>query len=252
MTNYSAFTTMLSSLGTYNNIGSNSLFNFNFTDYANIRNGTYSKLMRAYYAQEVGETDKSTSSKKNNFSTSTAKATNEELAKTEELATGLVESAQSLYKSNSLFNKKSVTGEDGKVTMDYDREAIYKKMDAFISDYNSLIKQAEESDVSGIANAANSMITATEQNAKMLESIGISINESNNTLRMDKDTFLKADMSNVKALLKGTGTYAYSVAAKASLIDHYAQSESLKSNTYSRTGNYSNNYSSGSIYNNIF
>lgn len=251
MTNYSAFTTMLSSMNSTTNSSSSSMFNFNFSDYASIRNGSYSKLMRAYYEKTNDETSKLGNSKLSNFSTSTADATDEELAKTEDLATQVTESAQDLYKNSSLFNKKTTVGEDGKQTLDYDWDAIYKKLDAFVDDYNRLIDETEDSDVSKIASTTESLIQATNQNEKMLSKIGITIGEDN-SLKLDKDEFLKSDISNVKALFKGTGTYAYNVAAKASMIDSYAQSEALKANTYSSNGAYANNYSAGSIYNSLF
>ena len=55
-------------------------------------------------------------------------------------------------------------------------------------------------------------------------------------------------MDKVKKLFNGTGSYAYGVATRSSLIDSYAQSEAEKANTYGKNGKYSYNYNSGNIF----
>ena len=74
------------------------------------------------------------------------------------------------------------------------------------------------------------MIDLTDSKEKALDEIGITIN-TDNTLSIDKDTFMKADMEKVKGLFSGSGSYGYSVSAKASMIDYQAHNEVNKANT---------------------
>jgi flagellar capping protein FliD len=137
-------------------------------------------------------------------------------------------------------------------TYDYDADAIYSAVSSFVDDYNSTIKAADKSSASGITSAAESLKTATTQNEDALKELGITVDSEKSTLSIDKDTFLNADMSKAKTLFNGTGFYAYNVATKASLLNYQAQREASKANTYSSTGSYTNNYTSGSIYNSYF
>jgi len=89
------------------------------------------------------------------------------------------------------------------------------------------------------------MISLTSAYEKQLEKIGITVNKDD-TLSIDKDTFLEADMTKVKNLFNGTGSYGYNVGVKASMVDYYAQYEASKANTYGSSGYYNYNYSYGS------
>ena len=88
----------------------------------------------------------------------------------------------------------------------------------------------------------------TAGKSKDLEDIGISVDSKTGILSFDSGKFNNADMDKVKKLFNGTGSYAYSVATRASLIDSYAQSEATKSNTYGKNGKYSYNYNSGNLF----
>ena len=88
----------------------------------------------------------------------------------------------------------------------------------------------------------------TADKSKDLEDIGISVDSKTGILSFDSEKFNNADMDKVKKLFNGTGSYAYSVATRASLIDSYAQSEATKSNTYGKNGKYSYNYNSGDLF----
>lgn len=254
---YHLMSSMFSNQQTTSSLFGGGMLNFNFSDWNNIRNGTYSKLMHAYYDKSNSSDDDKSSKRASAInsaasSTSTAKATDKDLADVQEKASELTDSAQALYKNSSLFRLQETKGEDGKVTKDYNRDGIYKKITAFIEDYNALMKSASGSKVKNIANTATNMATATHQYSKLLSNIGITIDSSNNTLSIDKEKFMSANMSDVKSLFSGTGSFAYSAASKASMINSYAKTEASKANTYLGSGGYSNNYSSGNIFNSYF
>lgn len=225
--------------------GMSDMLGINYADYATIRGGSYFKLMRAYYS------DSDAASKivpKN--STSTSKEDTKTLAKIENASDNLKEAADALLDkgSKSVFKQVTTTDESGKTTKGYDTDAIYKKVDAFVKSYNSLISSAADANSSGILGSVSSMVRSTEANEKMLDKFGITIGEDNR-LSLDEDTFKKADMNLVKSMFNSTGSYGYQVSAKASMANFHAENEAAKANTYGKSGMYTYNYNTGEIYN---
>ncbi len=224
---------------------SSDLLGINYSDYATIRNGSYYKLMKAYYT--LDGSDSEVSSIVSN--TSTSKDSTKKLASIESNAESLKEAADALLEkgSKNLFEKKTVT-EDGKTSTQYDTDAIYDAVKKFADNYNDLIDATEESNTSNITNAAKRLVNLTKANEKLLEEVGITVDEDNK-LVVDEEKFKKADMDTVKSLFNTTGGYGYQVDAQASMINYYAESEASKSNTYGSYGSYTYNYSTGELYN---
>ncbi len=238
-----------------------SLGNLNFlSDYAAIKNGSYAKLMKAYYAKDSGSSTAASSSgttTNNKKSISTASDTAEVLSDVEKAADSLKESADDLITvgSKSVFAKKNVTTKDEQgfetTTKEYDVDAIYQAVSAFTNDYNNLLSKTGSSNSSSIQTRESSLINLTKSNENLLSKVGITINKDN-TLSIDEETFKNSDMNSVKTLFNGTGSYSYNVSAQASMIDYAASRETTKANTYTGLGTYSNSYSSGSIMDYIF
>lgn len=236
---------------------STDILGINYSDYSSIKSGSYQKLLRAYYS--LDDTDSSESSSttttKNQTITSTSTATDSttKLADIESNAEKLTTAADSLITvgTKSLFKETTTTDAEGNTTKGYDTDKIYQAVKAFADSYNSLVDSTESSKTSNIANAASSMVNYTKQNENLLSSIGITIDSETNEMKIDEETFKNADMSTVKSLFNGTGSYAYQVSVKASMIDYYAQNEASKANTYNSTGSYSYNYSSGSMWDSL-
>ena len=235
--------------------GSSGNANLNFlSEYASIKNGSYGKLMKAYYAKDGSSNEVSSIAKEQNKSTiSTSKDTAKTLSAIQGAADGLKESADKLISksTSSVFSKIDVESKDeyglSKTTKEYDLDAIYKSVSTFVNDYNSLIDKAGDSSTSSIANKLKSLIGTTSSNEKLLAKVGITI-DKDNTLSIDKEKFQAADMTTVKSLFNGNSSYAYRVSAQASMIDFAASTESSKANTYKGNGSYSNSYSSGSMF----
>ena len=150
--------------------------------------------------------------------------------------------------TKSVFNQTEIKKQDGVVKADYDREVIYGKVNDFVKKYNSLVDNVEASNTKSIGRNVDQMISLTDSREKTLNKIGITINKDD-TLSIDKDSFMKSNMEDVKNLFNGSGSYGYSVSAKASMIDYQAQNEASKANTYGARGSYNYNYSYGSNYN---
>ena len=94
--------------------GTSDLLGINYSDYATIRNGSYTKLMKAYYKKAASD-DPSSSSV--SAATSTSKDSSKTLANIESAADDLKKASEALRTNGdkSLFTKKQTTDKDGKV-----------------------------------------------------------------------------------------------------------------------------------------
>jgi len=230
--------------------------NLNFlSDYASIKNGSYGKLMKAYYNGESNDNVKKLANhQKTGYET---KEATKDLAKVQSSTDALKESADALLKtgSKSVFEEKDITtkGEDGKevTTKGYDKDAIYSAVSSFVKDYNSAIASANNVSDTSITNRAKSMSGLTTANSKQLEKVGIGM-KSDGTLSIDKDSFEKADMSKVKSLFQGNGSYGYQVSAQASMMNYAADHAASKAATYTGSGTYGNAMNTGDIFSSYF
>lgn len=220
---------------------SSSLGNLNFlSDYASIKNGSYGKLMKAYYnmkSDDKTDTSEKTTVKTNSTSTDTTKA----LAGMQSTTDALKESADALLEN----------GKDSVFKEDVLTEDTYKAVSDFVTDYNSVLRASDSINSTSILSRTANMVQATANNQKALEKVGITIGEDN-TLSIDKDAFLKADTADVKALFNSHNSYAYRISAQSSMINFAADNEAAKAATYDFTGAYSNNYTAGNIFNSFF
>lgn len=240
----------------FSNLGSRtagtSASNF-LADYASIKNGSYAKLMKAYYASDGKNSTLNSITKDKTQDTTDKKA----LTKVETTSDALKESADALLKtgSASLFAQKDITTKDENgvesTVKGYDTEAIYKAVNSFVSNYNSVIGAVNDTSNSAINNRATTMVNATISNSKMLNKLGITIN-SDSTLSLDKDTFMSADMSKAKSLFNGNGSYAYRVSAQASLINYAADNAATSKGLYNGAGSFSSTGKSGNLFNSYF
>ncbi len=226
--------------------GTSDLLGINYSDYATIKNGSYTKLMKAYYAKEASGDSSSSSI----TSTSTSKDSSKTLANIESAADDLKKASEALRTNGdkSLFTKKQTTDKDGKVSYEYDTDKIYKAVSEFVDSYNKMLKEGGDSNTNSILRSTKSMVNLTKANSNMLSSVGITIG-TDNKLSIDETAFKKADMNTVKSLFHTTGGFGYQTSVQAGMIESYAKSEAEKANTYNKSGMYTYNYTTGEIYN---
>ncbi len=244
---------MFSSLGSgaANVAGSNFL-----SDYASIKNGSYAKLMKAYYGGHASSAVKSAAkgSMERTKATEQTKEDKKAYSKVQTSADGLKDAADALLStgSKSVFAQKDITTKDenGKEITEkgYDTEGIYKAVSNFVTNYNAVIQSTDDADNDTISKRTGNMMNATASNLKSLLAIGININKDG-TLDLDKNTFMKSEMSTVKSLFSGNGSYGYRVSAQASLIGYAANREVNQGKLYNTKGTYSTNFSSGNLFN---
>lgn len=213
--------------------------------YASIKNGSYAKLMKAYYGKNTNDSIKglahNTIQNPNNTMTSEdAKA----ITKVQSSTDSLKESADALW----MKGKKSVFEQkDGK----YDTDAIYSAVNQFVKDYNAVVDAAGDVEHKSIQRNATNLINSSVQNGKLLGKVGITVGEDGK-LSLDQELFEKADMSTVKSLFQGNGSYGYQVSAQASMINFAADQAASKANTYTVGGTYNNAFNTGNIFNSYF
>ena len=228
---YSSYSNLFSSYNSYGNSSKNSnlsslsgLSGINFSDYSIISSGTYRKLMNAYYSND--------SSAK-----STLKAKDNPSALTSQTATTMGSTIKDVMK-DSLWEKKEFTETDEKtgektVKQDYDREAIGKALKKFTEDYNKVVEGAGNSNTMSVLRNGAWMTKTTSINSKLLSEAGITVGEDNK-LSFDQDKLDKADISAVKTLFKGYGSYASQLLNRSNAI-----ASAAGPSTYTRTGGYS-------------
>ena len=214
----------------YNNYdSSSSLFGtnsaFSVSDYSMIRSGAYKKLMKAYYSQD----------KSSNVS-SLVKNTEPASVLTAQDAASMSSSIKDVMKA-SLWEKKPVTVKDEAgnetVKQDYDREAIGKALQKFTEDYNKTIETAGNSNSMSVLRNGSWLTKSTSVNSKLLSKAGITVG-LDNKLSFDQEKLNEADISTVKSLFTGYGSYASQLLTRSNAIASAAAPSS-----YNRNGSYS-------------
>ena len=231
----SDYSSLFSSLSTSSSSSSDSTSSL-YTDWAALKNGSYAKLAKAYYSKQDSDTVDSDEAKL------TIKA-NTELKSD---ATDVKSSISSLQ-SSSLYEKKTTTDEDGNTTTDYDYDKIISALKSFAESYNSVIDAADDSDNTGILRNAAAMTTATAANQNLLSSIGIEIGEDNK-LTVNEDTVREANISDIKSLFQGGGSYGSQIESSSSELINKINAENNKLSGYTSSGTYSSTTATGSLY----
>lgn len=213
------------------------------TDWASIKNGTYGKLTKAYYGKQD---TKASSTESEDKIKETIKANSSIKSDSSSLRT-----AASALSKDSLYEKVEKKDADGNVTSDYDRDKIYKNLKSFADAYNSVIKSSVDSDNNRVLRNALSMTKNAKANANLLSDIGITINEDN-TLSVDESKVKEANISDIKSLFKGAGSFADQIDSRASEIINQINYENNKLSNYTSAGAYDAAYIVGSNYDGNF
>ncbi|MBQ9120631.1 MAG: flagellar filament capping protein FliD [Lachnospiraceae bacterium] len=253
-TNYFNYTSsMFSSFSVNSSNGSNASSSL-LGDYMSIRNGSYKKLLTAYYAKQKAE------GKENSSSTEKQNDTQKALLSTAKTDATALKNAADKLTSRSLYTKVTKTTKDETTgetttTTDYDRDAITKAVKAFAESYNKTLDSAAEQDNLTILRKAAYMTKSTAANRGNLSEIGVTVGQDNK-LTVDEEKLKKADIYMVKSLFEGSYSYAGNASKRAGDIASMAEQlikNASKSNasTYTSSGKYSA-ASTGDLYDAAF
>ncbi|MCI8991574.1 MAG: hypothetical protein HFG80_02425 [Eubacterium sp.] len=244
----SSLSTLFGGLGgsSSNSVGMDASF---LSDYSSIRNGSYYKLLKAYYSQDSDGSKTSATRAKISNNNKEAVANRTSIKKMNTTASDLKSKTYDLMRtgSKSLFKTKEVKQDDGTVKQEYDADAIYKGVKAFVDSYNAVIEQADKVDNSSVKRSTISMINTTASNEKRLAELGITVG-SDYQLTINESAFKDADMSKAQYLFQGNGSYAARVSAHSSNIMNYSVSALNSGGMYSSHGAYSSADLVGSLY----
>lgn len=205
----------------------------NFSDYASIKNGSYGKLVKAYYAEAKAD---STPDKNKNVSALAKKA--------EPDTTGLSQmkkGADSLKDAAAALNTEDLwKTEDGKVNMDKVSDAVSKFADA----YNSVVDKTSKVNSKEVAQSAKYMTGLTNTMTNALSKIGVSVGKDGK-LSVDKDALKEAGADKVKAMFAGKNTYGSEI---SNMANDMAKATVMNSSVYS--GNATLNSAMTGLFNN--
>lgn len=227
-------------------LGGNSLYS-SFGDYASIRSGSYKRLLSSYYAKsKTNQSTKKTANAYENAWNNRYSYSNRAMTAVKREADELTESARALTNqgSKSLFTEKYTTSVDAETgvkttTKGYDKDAIAKAVDTFVSDYNSAVKAGTWSSSDNVARNTAYMTRQTDIYAKSLSQVGITV-QKDKTLSVDTDKLKSADIDSLKRVFNGATSFAAQTASRASSISQSASRSASAATMYNRGGNYNN------------
>ncbi len=191
---------------------------FSLSDHYMIKNGTYKKLMKAYYATENAE------DAEDGTSTEDTRDDKTSLLGVKANAASLNNSLEDL-RSSSLYE---ATGENEKGDKTYDRDKILKNVKSFVEDYNDYIKSSSKLDNESILRKSLKMTKLTSVNSELLSQVGIEVG-GDNTLKLDEDKLKEAHVTTLNTLFAGVGSYGDQIQNTAR--QSYLQANSLAYNS---------------------
>ena len=235
-------------------------------EYNQIRNGTYGRLLKAYYKKynadgsaKTDTTDKITDKgKKSSDTVDNAK----ELDAVKNSATTLQNAAMKLAAvktgSSSLYEKKTIvdTNEDGSTSTrtDYDYDTLVKSVKSFVSAYNETLESVGTIEASSVQQKTQWMTQETSQYKDELAGVGISV-DKDGRLALDETAFRAKDMTELQEFFEGTNSVLGKIARKASGLAGAAELQATKAaSAYTANGNNypTNSMNSGTLFDSLF
>ena len=204
-------------------------------DFAAVKNGSYAKLAQKYYASGAGKK-----------TTAESVAASNKSVKNDSNAA--VDSVSKLMNRN-LYEKKSVTDEDGRESLQYDTSKILEGVKDFVKNYNSAVKDAGESANNNVLKSASRMVSQTKVYAGALSRVGINL-KSDNTFEIDETKFNNADMTDVRSLFTGSTSFGKSTQERLYQMYTAADQGTAQNAVYNQNAQYS--ISTGSMFDGLF
>ena len=237
-------------------------------EYNQIRNGSYGRLLKAYYKKFNADGTEKSSTTNKNTNTDKVKPSSDTVDTAKELdtvadkATGLQNAAMKLAAvkegSSSLYAKKTFvdTNEDGSTSTrtDYDYDTLVKSVQSFVSAYNDTLESVGSIEASSVQQKTQWMTQVTSQYKDELAGVGLSV-DKDGRLALDEKAFRGKEMTELQDFFEGTNSVLGQLARKASNLAGAAELQSTKAaSAYTATGN---NYpkdsmNSGTLFDSLF
>lgn len=236
-------------------------------EYNQIRNGTYGRLLKAYYKKfNMDGTEKSATTKDKDTNkvkpSSDTVDTAKELSATADTATALQSAAMKLAAvkegSSSLYAKKTFvdTNEDGTTTTrtDYDYDTLVKSVQSFVSAYNDTLDSVGSIATASVQQKTKWMTDVTGQYKDAFAGVGITLDDDGR-MKLDEKVFRDKDMTELQDFFEGTDSALGKLARKASNIAGAAELQATRAaSAYTATGNsYTpDSMNSGTLFDSLF
>lgn len=199
------------------------------SDYSSIKSGTYSKLLKAYYAKNPSEAKSSTTTKaKDTTESETTKAYNKVSTTSDALQTSI-----------DKLSKLDVSKDDAETL---------KAVQNYVKEYNNFISASDDVDNISISGRVSTIKNNTASYSKQLSALGITT-ASDGSLTLNEETFNAADKSSLNTLFAEKSSYGYSVKVSAAMAASNASYEAGRTSLYTNEGNY--NLSTGTLMDNL-
>ncbi|MCI9142148.1 MAG: hypothetical protein HFH87_05915, partial [Lachnospiraceae bacterium] len=189
------------------------LGNLNFlSDYASLKNGSYSRLMKAYYGTGQSTGTGSTSSDRKSRGSNVVdkiieekmhpKVSKEVQKANKDLSAGLssLNSAVSTLRNDNTYTDST----DGKSASD----KVVSAMKAYVTNYNNVVSTSKDSTLTSKTSYVANMMSSTAANADKLSEIGVTIN-ANGTLTLNEGKLKETDISKVQDLFSSDNILSY-------------------------------------------
>ncbi len=207
---------------------------FSLNDYASIKNGSYGKLMKAYYKEQKSDGKTAEDIKKETQTKGT------EYSEIASLADKFGKTADKLL-SSDLFELKDVTRTDENgvenTTKEYDRDGIVSALKDFAKGYNDFMKKATNSTNKNVARRAENLVSQMNTYYKQLSAVGVKFSDDG-TISIDEDKVNKLDVSTLKRAFSGQDSMLGQIASKVSQIGTAATSAAKNLSGYTNKGSY--------------
>lgn len=180
------------------------------SDYASIKNGSYGKLLKAYYAT-AQNSDTATDSKKSSSDNILDKI--QEERRNPKVSKDIQEANANLTTGLSSLNTSLSTLRSDKTYTDTANGQnaagkVVSAMKAYVSDYNNVVSAAKGSTLTNKTAYVANMMSSTAANADKLSEIGVIINP-NGTLELNEAKLKTADISKVQELFSTKDISSY-------------------------------------------
>ena len=115
--------------------------------------------------------------------------------------------------------------------LDYDK--AYDAASEFVSGYNSVYSSVKNASSSAIANKSSYFGSLARTFSRALDKVGISVNEKDGSLAIDKEKFSKASVRDISNVFGANASYATMVEKEAANVSKVATVTASSANTYS-------------------
>ena len=205
--------TLFNSLNANSNSGATG--GVDLAGYAAIKNGSYGKLVKAYYSEGSKSTDTAKAASSSS-KTSSAKSAADDTDKTGR--TQLKKDANELKSAAEALGKDDLwKTADGKT----DTDKVTGAVKDFVNSYNKVLEQSSKVSSKEVSQDVQFMTGMTGTFTKILGKAGITVG-ADGKMSVDEEALKKADIATVKSLFAGNGTYGSQIADKANSISRDA------------------------------